>query len=202
MVQEWFDEHNNGFEVMTWSPFFPDLNPIKHLWDVLDKLRSMEAPPRNLRDFKDLLLTFALLSEAPAEKPERALVIGDSILRHVKLARPLGAPAAQARCIPEARVPDIADKALIAEDFNIHFDKSEDPLRAAVVSILDSITTWMYVTPTGAVSSTTQVGCKLEEKERFWSELDEVMESIPTGERVVIGVDFNGHVGEGNRGDE
>ncbi|KAK3574229.1 hypothetical protein QTP86_004302 [Hemibagrus guttatus] len=28
-----------------------------------------------------------------------------------------------------------------------------------------------------------QVGCELEEKERFWSELDEVMESIPTGER-------------------
>ncbi|KAK3546147.1 hypothetical protein QTP70_024471, partial [Hemibagrus guttatus] len=47
-----------------------------------------------------------------------------------------------------------------------------------------------------------QVGCELEEKERFWSELDEVMESIPTGERVVIGADFNGHVGEWNRGDE
>ncbi|KAK3571172.1 hypothetical protein QTP86_003657 [Hemibagrus guttatus] len=46
------------------------------------------------------------------------------------------------------------------------------------------------------------VGCELEEKERFWSELDEVMESIPTGERVVIGADFNGHVVEGNRGDE
>ncbi|KAK3528155.1 hypothetical protein QTP86_023879 [Hemibagrus guttatus] len=39
-----------------------------------------------------------------------------------------------------------------------------------------------------------QVGCELEEKE----ELDEVMESIPMGERVVIGADFNGHVGEGN----
>ncbi|KAK3568621.1 hypothetical protein QTP86_010633 [Hemibagrus guttatus] len=47
-----------------------------------------------------------------------------------------------------------------------------------------------------------QVGCELEEKERFWSELDEVMESIPTVERVVIGADFNGHVGEGNTGDE
>ncbi|KAK3510144.1 hypothetical protein QTP70_026737 [Hemibagrus guttatus] len=47
-----------------------------------------------------------------------------------------------------------------------------------------------------------QVGCELEEKERFWSELDEMMESIPTGERVVIGADFNGHVGEGNTGDE
>ncbi|KAK3571820.1 hypothetical protein QTP86_020578 [Hemibagrus guttatus] len=47
-----------------------------------------------------------------------------------------------------------------------------------------------------------QVGCELEEKERFWSELDEVMENIPTGERVVIGADFNGHVGERNTGDE
>ncbi|KAK3548161.1 hypothetical protein QTP70_004840 [Hemibagrus guttatus] len=45
-------------------------------------------------------------------------------------------------------------------------------------------------------------GCELEEKERFWSELDEVMESIPTDERVVIGADFNGHVGDGNTGDE
>ncbi|KAK3521647.1 hypothetical protein QTP70_014701, partial [Hemibagrus guttatus] len=44
-----------------------------------------------------------------------------------------------------------------------------------------------------------QIGC---EKERFWSELDKVMESIPTGERVVIGADFNGYVGEGNTGDE
>ncbi|KAK3573365.1 hypothetical protein QTP86_024123 [Hemibagrus guttatus] len=49
---------------------------------------------------------------------------------------------------------------------------------------------------------TSRVGCELEEKERFWSELDEVMESILTGERVVIGADFNGHVGEGNTGDE
>ncbi|KAK3542063.1 hypothetical protein QTP86_011366 [Hemibagrus guttatus] len=46
------------------------------------------------------------------------------------------------------------------------------------------------------------VGCELEGRKRFWSELDEVMESIPTGERVVMGADFNEHVGEGNTGDE
>ncbi|KAK3569563.1 hypothetical protein QTP86_001258 [Hemibagrus guttatus] len=54
----------------------------------------------------------------------------------------------------------------------------------------------------GVDSKRNGVGCELEEKERFWGELDEVMESIPTGERVVIGADFNGHVGEGNTGDE
>ncbi|KAK3544158.1 hypothetical protein QTP86_003944 [Hemibagrus guttatus] len=58
MVQEWFDEHNNEFEVLTWPPNSPDLNPIEHLWDVLDKqVRSMEATPHNLQELKDLLLT-------------------------------------------------------------------------------------------------------------------------------------------------
>ncbi|KAE8281679.1 hypothetical protein D5F01_LYC20678 [Larimichthys crocea] len=47
-----------------------------------------------------------------------------------------------------------------------------------------------------------QVGCELEEKEKFWLDLDEVMQSIPRSERVVICADFNGHVGAGNRDDE
>ncbi|KAK3563503.1 hypothetical protein QTP86_030370 [Hemibagrus guttatus] len=46
MLQEWFDEHNNQFEVLTWPPNSPDLNPIQHLWDVPDK-----------QDLKELLLT-------------------------------------------------------------------------------------------------------------------------------------------------
>ncbi|KAI5621014.1 separin isoform X1 [Silurus asotus] len=47
-----------------------------------------------------------------------------------------------------------------------------------------------------------QVDCEMKEKKRFWSELDEVVEGVPRNERLVIGADFNGHVGEGNRGDE
>ncbi|KAK3530562.1 hypothetical protein QTP86_027920 [Hemibagrus guttatus] len=37
------------------------------------------------------------------------------------------------------------------------------------------------------VRNVLEVGCELEEKERFWSVLDEVMESIPTGDEEVMG---------------
>ncbi|KAK3559109.1 hypothetical protein QTP86_004106 [Hemibagrus guttatus] len=37
------------------------------------------------------------------------------------------------------------------------------------------------------VRNVLEVGCELEEKECFWSELDEVMESIPTGDEEVMG---------------
>ncbi|KAF7708187.1 hypothetical protein C0J45_3546 [Silurus meridionalis] len=47
-----------------------------------------------------------------------------------------------------------------------------------------------------------QVGYELEEKEKFWSELYEVVEGVPRSERLVIGADCNGHVGEGNRVNE
>ncbi|KAG2458016.1 ASPH hydroxylase, partial [Polypterus senegalus] len=37
---------------------------------------------------------------------------------------------------------------------------------------------------------TPQVGCAMDEKKDFWSELDEVMDSVPKGQKVVIGADF------------
>lgn len=40
-------EHNNEF-VLSWPPNSPDLNPVGHLWDVLNK---------QVRSVEDLLLT-------------------------------------------------------------------------------------------------------------------------------------------------
>ncbi|KAK3537400.1 hypothetical protein QTP70_008852 [Hemibagrus guttatus] len=58
MVQEWFDEHNNEFEMSTFPSNSTVLDLIEHLWVALDKpVRIMEAPHRNLQDLKDLLLT-------------------------------------------------------------------------------------------------------------------------------------------------
>ena len=47
-----------------------------------------------------------------------------------------------------------------------------------------------------------QVGCICEEKEAFWLDLDETVEKIPKNERIVVGADLNGHVGEWNSSDE
>ncbi|KAK3505544.1 hypothetical protein QTP70_020619, partial [Hemibagrus guttatus] len=46
MVQEWFDDHNNQFEELTPPPNSPDLNPIQHLWDVLEKTRLSGSEAR------------------------------------------------------------------------------------------------------------------------------------------------------------
>ena len=55
MFQERFEEYNNEFEVLTWAPNSPDLNPIKYLWDVLEKqVWSVEVPPCNLQDLKSV----------------------------------------------------------------------------------------------------------------------------------------------------
>ena len=47
-----------------------------------------------------------------------------------------------------------------------------------------------------------QVNNSMEEKNDLWEDLDGLIESISKEERIVLGADRNGHVGEGNIGDE
>ena len=47
-----------------------------------------------------------------------------------------------------------------------------------------------------------QTGYGPEVKEAFWTDLDEVLVSLPRQERAFIGADLNGYVCEGNTGDE
>ena len=42
----------------------------------------------------------------------------------------------------------------------------------------------------------------MEEKNDFWEDLDGLIESLPKQEGIVLGADLNGHVDEGNIGDE
>ena len=45
-----------------------------------------------------------------------------------------------------------------------------------------------------------QVNNSMEEKNYFWEDLDELIESISKQERIVFGAELNGHVGKENIG--
>ena len=47
-----------------------------------------------------------------------------------------------------------------------------------------------------------QVNSSMEEKNNFWEDLDGLIESVSKKERRVLGAGLNGHVGEGNIGDD
>ena len=42
----------------------------------------------------------------------------------------------------------------------------------------------------------------MEEKNDFWQDLDGLIENVSKQERIVLGADLNGHVGEGNIADK
>ena len=48
----------------------------------------------------------------------------------------------------------------------------------------------------------TQVNYSMEEKNDFCEDLNGLIEGVSKQERIVLGADLNGHVGEGNIGDE
>ncbi|XP_064116696.1 uncharacterized protein LOC135222538 [Macrobrachium nipponense] len=43
-----------------------------------------------------------------------------------------------------------------------------------------------------------KIGCSDEEKDHFWSDLEEEMEKVPADERCLVSGDLNGHVGQNN----
>ncbi|GFU72666.1 transposable element Tcb1 transposase [Trichonephila clavipes] len=48
-VRAGFEEHQDEFTVLPWPENSPDLNPIEHLCDHLDRVvRAMDPQPRNL----------------------------------------------------------------------------------------------------------------------------------------------------------
>ncbi|GBM45216.1 hypothetical protein AVEN_63828-1 [Araneus ventricosus] len=57
IVLEWFEEHTDEFHLTSWPPNSPDLNPMEHIWDVMEwQLRAQTPPCPNISTLRDRCL--------------------------------------------------------------------------------------------------------------------------------------------------
>ncbi len=58
IISDWFLEHDNEFTFLKWPPQSPDLNPIEHFWDVVEReIHIMDAQLTNLQQLRDAIMS-------------------------------------------------------------------------------------------------------------------------------------------------
>ncbi len=58
IISDWFLEHDNEFTLLKWPPQPPDLNPLLHLWDVVEhEICIMDVQSTNLQQLRDAIMS-------------------------------------------------------------------------------------------------------------------------------------------------
>ncbi len=58
IISDWFLEHENEFTFLKGPPQSPDLNPIEHLWDVVEReIHIMDVQLTNLQQLHDAIVS-------------------------------------------------------------------------------------------------------------------------------------------------